>query len=228
MPPSALAPVKSSCSLDQSYSITYGDHWQRAQAAAQDAINGLGPDDRASVVLFSSGAEIALRSAAQGERPRLRAAVAAAKPGAGATRYAPALKVAGSILADSSLPRREVMLISDFQRSGWRGEEGARLPDGTKVTPVVIAGNADAPNVAVTGVSLARSTFSNQERVAVTAVVVNRSMRSLRGGQIALEFGGRAIQSKPLDVEANSSTSVTFDPVTVAGAFMRGTRARRR
>ena len=62
----------------------------------------------------------------------------------------------------------------------------------------------------------------------MTAVAVNRSMRSLRGGQLALEFGGRAIQSKPLDVEANSSASVTFDPVTVAGTFMRGTRASRR
>ncbi|MGH9253909.1 MAG: BatA domain-containing protein [Vicinamibacterales bacterium] len=208
--------------LDQSYSMAYGDHWERARAAADQAIRGLGSDDRASVVLFASGAEIALRSTAPGERQRLSAAVAAAKPGAAATRYAPALKVAGSILADSSLPRREVVLISDFQRGGWRGEEGARLPGGTKVTPVAITGDADTPNVAVTGVSLARSTFSNQERVAVTAVAVNRGMRSLRGGQLALEFGGRAIQSKPLDVEANSSTSVTFDPVTVAGTFMRG------
>ncbi|HEY5616433.1 MAG TPA: BatA domain-containing protein [Vicinamibacterales bacterium] len=208
--------------LDQSYSITYGDHWERARAAANNAINGLGPDDRASVVLFSSGAEIALRSATPGERQRLTAAVTAAKPAAGATRYAPALKVAGSILADSSLPRREVVLISDFQRVGWRGEEGARLPNGTTITPVAITGGTETPNVAVTGVSLARSTFSNQERVAVTAVVVNRGMASLRGSQLALEFGGRAIQSKPLDVEANSSTSVTFDPVTVAGTFMRG------
>jgi hypothetical protein len=208
--------------LDQSYSITYGDHWDRARAAAQNVINTLGPDDRASVVFFSSGAEIALRSAAPGERQRLAAAIAAAKPGAGATRYAPALKVAGSILADTSLPRREVVLISDFQRGGWRGEEGARLPEGTTVTPVAISGAAEAANVAVTGISLARSTFSNQERVAVTAVAVNRSMRSLRGGQLSLEFGGRAIQSKPIDVEANSSASVTFDPVTVAGTFMRG------
>ena len=208
--------------LDQSYSITYGDHWDRARAAAQNVINTLGPDDRASVVFFSSGAEIALRSAAPGERQRLAAAIAAAKPGAGATRYAPALKVAGSILADTPLPRREVVLISDFQRGGWRGEEGARLPEGTTVTPVAISGAAEAANVAVTGVSLARSTFSNQERVAVTAVAVNRSMRSLRGGQLSLEFGGRAIQTKPLDVEANSSASVTFDPVTVAGTFMRG------
>ncbi len=126
--------------LDQSYSITYGDHWDRARAAAQNVISALGPDDRASVVFFSSGAEIALRSAAPGERQRLAAAIAAAKPGAGATRYAPALKVAGSILADTSLPRREVVLISDFQRGGWRGEEGARLPEGTTVTPVAISG----------------------------------------------------------------------------------------
>ena len=31
-----------------------------------------------------------------------------------------ALKVAGSILAESKLPRREAVLISDFQRGGWQ------------------------------------------------------------------------------------------------------------
>src|SRR5215217_4482216 len=49
-----------------------------------------------AVVLFAFGAEIALRSTA--EQEALSAAVATAKPGAAATRYAPALKVAGSIL----------------------------------------------------------------------------------------------------------------------------------
>ena len=92
-------------------------------------LDGIGSADRGSLVLFSSGAEIARALGTRSDR-RLTAAVAAAKPGAGATRYAPALKVAGSILADSTLPRREVMLISDFQRGGWRGEEGARLPHG--------------------------------------------------------------------------------------------------
>jgi hypothetical protein len=209
--------------LDQSYSLAFGDRWERARAAAYEAIDGLGPDDRGSVVLFSSGAEIAMRSTAGGERPQVRAAVAAARPTAGSTRYAPALKVAGSILAESSLPRREVVLISDFQRAGWRGEEGARLPAGTTLRPVALTSGADLANVSVTAVSMARSTFSNQERVAVTAVVVNRSMRALRGGQIALEIGGRAIQTEPLEVEANGSASVTFDPVTLGGTIMRGT-----
>jgi aerotolerance regulator-like protein/VWA domain-containing protein len=207
--------------VDQSYSIGYADRWERARSAAYDAINGLGPADRGSVVLFSSGAEIALRSTAGGERERLTAAVAAAKPTDGATRYAPALKVAGSVLAESPLPRREVILISDFQRGGWRGEEGARLPEGSKVTPVLIGGGTDAPNVSVTAVSLARSAFSNQERVAVTAVVVNRGTRSLTNGQLALEIAARPVQTERLDVEAGSSASVTFAPFTLASSNMR-------
>ena len=208
--------------LDQSYSLGYADRWERAQAAASEAIDGLGPADRGSVVLFSAGAEIALRSTASGERDRLQAAVAVAAPTAGATRFAPALKVAGGILADSALPRREVVLISDFQRGGWRGEEGASLPDGSTVTPILIAGGAEAPNVAVSAVSLARSIFSDQERVAVSAVVVNRGAEQLTGAQLGLEIDGRPIQTETLDVEAGSSASVTFAPVTIAGRFMRG------
>ena len=208
--------------LDQSYSIGYADRWERAQAAASEAIDGLGPADRGSVVLFSSGAEIALRSTAAGERDRLIAAIEAAEPTAGATRFAPALKVAGGILADSPLPRREVILVSDFQRGGWRGEEGASLPDGATLTPVLIAGGAEAPNVAVTAVSLARSMFSNQERVVATAVVANRGTQSLTGGQLALEIDGRPIQTERLDVEAGSSASVTFAPFTLADSHMRG------
>ena len=44
--------------LDQSYSMAYGDRWERARTAAREALNGLGPSDRGSVVLFSSNAEI--------------------------------------------------------------------------------------------------------------------------------------------------------------------------
>ena len=223
LPPAGTGARELVVLLDQSYSMGFGDRWERARAAAYNAINGLGAADRGSVVLFSSGAEIALRSTASGERERLTAAVAEAKTTDGSTRYAPALKVAGSILAESPLPRREVVLVSDFQRGGWRGEEGARLPAGATVTAVTIGGNDDAPNVSVTAVSFARSTFSNQERVAVTAVVVNRSMRSLTGGQLSLEIGGRPVQTQPLNVEAASSASVTFDPVTVGAASIRGT-----
>ena len=65
------------------------------------------------------------------------------KPAAGATRYGPALKLAGSILGESALPRREAVLISDFQRGGWQGGEGVRLPDGAVLTPVAITDSGE-------------------------------------------------------------------------------------
>lgn len=209
--------------LDRSYSLAYGDRWERARAAAHAAINGLRAGDRASIVLFSTSTEIAIRSVEAGDRQQLTDAIADARPTAGATRYAPALKVAGSILTESSLPRREVVLISDFQRNGWHGEEDTRLPEGATVTPVPVADEGDLPNVSVTAVSLAQSTASSQQRVAVRAVVVNRGSRSLTDGQLALEIGGRPVQTEPLDVEANSSTTVTFAPVALASNFLRGT-----
>jgi hypothetical protein len=207
--------------LDQSYSMAYGDHWERARTAARDAVNALTSSDRASIVLFSSAADVAVRSTS--ERGRLQSALATAEPSAGSTRYAPALKVAGSILSESTLPRREAILISDFQASGWRGAEGARLPEGATLTPVAIGAREETQNLSASPVSLARTTFEKQERVAVTAGVLNRGTRPVRGVELTLDIGGRAIESERVDVEPSGSASVTFAPVTIASRNMRGT-----
>ncbi len=205
--------------LDRSYSMAYGNRWARAVDAARNSIASLGSADRASIVFFSTGAAVALRST--GDRARLTAAVAGGKVGAGATRYGPALKLAGSILSESALPRREVVLISDFQRSGWERADGVRLPDRTVVTPVPI-GDGESANLAVTPVSLQRSSFSGQERIAVTAGVVNRGP-AVNGLEMTLEIGGRPQQTERVNVAAHGAASVTFAPFTPEGRDTRGT-----
>jgi hypothetical protein len=207
--------------LDNSYSMGFGDHWQRATAAAREQFAKLSASDRATLVLFSSGADIQMRSTS--DKTRFNAVLDTVKPRDAATRYSPALKVAGSIVAESTLPRREVVIISDFQRGGWRGEEGARLPQGVTLTPIAVQGAADRANLSVTGLSMARSTFSNQERLTVTAVVTNRTERSVSGSNIALETGGLPVANKPLNVEPGGSASVTFDPVTISSKNFKGT-----
>jgi hypothetical protein len=209
--------------LDRSYSMGSGDKWARARAAADKAINGLTASDRGSVVLFASNAEVALRST--GDRGRLLAAIAGVEAGAGATRYGPALKLAGSILGESALPRREAILITDFQRSGWQGSEGVRLPDGAVLTPLPIIDSGKV-NHAIAPVALQHSTFENQQRVTVSTGAVNRTPLSSGAEQsvdIALEIGGRPIQTKRVTLTANGSASTTFDPVTVAERNLRGT-----
>jgi hypothetical protein len=199
--------------IDRSYSMGYGDKWQKAMSAAQSAIGGLTSGDRASVVFFSSATEVAVRSV--GDRGRLQAAVAGIQPSAGATRYGPALKLAGSILSESAIPRREAILISDFQRSGWQGSEGVKLPDGATLTTVAIQ-ESGKPNLAIAPVSLQQSEFQNQQRITVTTGAVNHTDVAATNVEISLEIGGRAIQSRRVNVAAHGSASTTFDPVTVA------------
>ena len=198
--------------LDRSYSMGYGDRWSRAVAAARSAINSLGAADRGSIVLFASGAEVALRST--GDKGRLLAALAGVESSAGATRYGPALKLAGSILGESALPRREAILISDFQRSGWQGAEGVRLPDAAVLTPTSVA-EAEPSNIAITPVALQRSLFEGQERVTVTAGAVNHAASAANGVTVALEIDGRSIQTKTINLAPHGSASTSFDPVTV-------------
>jgi hypothetical protein len=131
--------------------------------------------------------------------------------------------VAGSLLAESQLPRREVVLISDFQRSGWRGQEGTSLPAGATLSAVPVQGTANRPNLSVTAVSLQRSRFANQERVTVTAGITNRSETAVTNQPVTLEAGGLQVAAKTFSVDAGASTSVSFDPFTIAGRNYKGT-----
>ena len=205
--------------LDRSYSLGYADRWQRALAAARDAVNGLSANDRASIVLFDTGAEVALRSAS--DKGRLNAAIETARVGAAATKYGPALKLAGSIISESGLPNKEVVLISDFQRRAWLGAEGVRLPDGTKVTPVSVTDGAVA-NVSITPAVLQRTNVSGQERVTVTAGAVNSGPAAV-DVTISLEVDGRLVASKPLSLAPNGSGSVSFEAFAPVAKFTRGT-----
>ena len=100
-------------------------------------MRGLAASDKATLVLFGKNAEENMRATA--DRARLDAAIDAAKVTSGATRYGPALKLAESILSRSPLKRREAVLISDFQKSGWSGSEDVRFPDGMTLTTVSVA-----------------------------------------------------------------------------------------
>jgi hypothetical protein len=199
--------------LDRSYSMGHGDQWSRAQRAAVDAVSALSNGDRGTLVLFASSAEVAVQ--ATEDEARLQSEINATQPSASATRYGPALKLAGSLLATSNLPRREVVLISDFQRAGWSPADGLRLPAGTTLTPVPVQADG-ARNLAVTPITVQRESVSGQDRVTITAGVLNRSDQAITGAPIALELDGHVAQNATVSVQPFGSASTTFPPVTLA------------
>jgi aerotolerance regulator-like protein/VWA domain-containing protein len=204
--------------LDASASMGYGDHWQRARNAAHQVVDGLAAGDKATLVLFGRNAEENMR--ATPDKPRLNAAIDAAKVGSDSTRYGPALKLAESILSQSALKRREAVLISDFQKAGWGGSEDARFPEGMTLTTTSIA--SEASNIAVPSVTFARTAFSGQERVAVTAGITNKGDQPATNVPVVLSVDGLEIETKTATVAPRASSSVTFAPFTVAEANVRG------
>ena len=205
--------------LDRSYSMAYGDRWARAQAAARRTVQGLGRNDHATLILFGTSAQLEVRASA--DLSRVTAAIDGAKVGAEATRYAPGLKLAQRVLADSTLQTREVVMISDFQRNGWVRDESLRLPQGTVFTPVSIS-DAQTANLTVSSVLPQRSLFSGQERITVAAGIVNRGPAPVSNVQVHLELDGRNVETRSISAQPGEPASVTFQPFTLARAFTRG------
>ncbi len=196
--------------IDQSYSMGYGDRWARAREAAHDVVRGLGPEDRLTLAFFDDHARAATTST--GDGTLLHAAIDDAEPGARGTRYAPALRLARSTLERTRLPRREVVLISDYQRVGWEDRESVQLPEGTDLTVVPVA-DPESDNVVVSGVSVHRDMVEGRERVIVAARVAHRGPRAPDALAATLELDGQLVATATATLEANASTLVAFDPV---------------
>ncbi|HUR34469.1 MAG TPA: BatA domain-containing protein [Vicinamibacterales bacterium] len=205
--------------LDQSASMGYGDRWQRAKDEAGRVIDSIGAADKATLVLFSRNAEENIRATA--DRGRLQAALRTAAVTSSGTRFGPALKLAESILTRSTLQRKEAVLISDFQKTGWTGSEDVHFPEGMTLTPVSVATETVA-NLAVPSVSFARASFQGQERITVTAGVANKGAGAVTAVPVALEIDGRVIETLPVNVGPNASASVSFSPFTLSDPSVHG------
>src|SRR5687768_12767325 len=194
--------------VDRSYSMSARSVWDRASRAARDAVQQAGREDRVAVIGFGEQAELLARL----DEPRTSAQVAVQniKPNTDVTRFAPALKLAGSILANSRDPA-EIIVITDRQRSGWRNLEQVGVPVNTNIRVVDVSAT-DVRNVAVTNVQLSHSTFAGRPRIVPSARLVNRSDAEA-SVPVTLELAGRVQQSRTVKVGAKSTTDVTFEPM---------------
>ncbi|MGW8264994.1 MAG: BatA domain-containing protein [Longimicrobiales bacterium] len=205
--------------VDRSYSMGVGNHWGQAMEAARDVIREMGPLDRASLVPFARNAGVAVRSSV--DRGRLLATLDTLAVSDESTSYGPALKLAQTILEETDLPGRELVLIGDFQRAGWTGEEGVLLPGGTTVTPVNLSSRAPA-NHSVASVSLARQRVGGRDRVTPTARLTRVGGEGAVETEAVLEVDGIEVGRREVTLPADGAASVTFDPFTVSRDFTRG------
>jgi hypothetical protein len=207
--------------LDRSASMAFGDRWARAQAAARRAVRSLSGSDRATLVLFDDDATVASEPMATGDR--VAAAIGAAKLGDEGTKFAPALKLASQIISASTLPQREVVVVSDFQKNAWANHNEIVFPQGTVITPVDVGG-ASASDVAVTQPVTDRDSTGVRDHVTVAARLINTGT-SARPISATLSVGGRPVQTQHVNVPASGALQVAFTSIPVPNGPTKATVA---
>ena len=203
--------------LDRSYSMELGDNWRQAVDRTKAVAAALRPQDRVSLVTFSETPHLFHRSLS--DPARIAATLDTLRTGSLATRIGPALKLARSTLAASGLPRRRVVVISDFQRAGWRPDPDATLPAGVTIEAIAIGGGG--PNLALTDLELRRESAGARERVTVSARLVNTGGAETTT-DVTLAVDETDIGSASVTVPAGGAVPVAFDPFTLTHPFTRG------
>lgn len=204
--------------LDQSLSMGHVAVWPAALDSARAAINGLGADDRVAVVLFDDEATIAQPLTL--DRAAALAALATARPGARATRYAAALRAGRQLLVADGATRGEILVVTDLQRSGVTGLAGLELPGGILVRAIGV-GAAERGNTAITGVEVQRIAGEDRGRMIVAARVVTRGLPESRQARFELALNGRASASREITLAADGVIAVAFEAVPLPAGPVR-------
>jgi hypothetical protein len=204
--------------LDRSHSMEADGAWEDALRIARDAVDTLEPGDRAALLLFDH--ETLLTQELTPDRAVLRAALARAEIGHGHTDLAAAITRAGALLEESDAALRDIVVISDFQRSAVTAGEGPRLGAGVDVIPRAVGGG-DITNAAVAAVTLERTPLGTGGAVDLSARIVNTGTGSIVDTDLVLEVNGEERERRTLSLAPGESHDAPFRLVLARDELLR-------
>ncbi len=192
--------------LDVSASMGYEGVFPRALLAAEQAIRELNPADPVGVLLFSDQAQGVVPPST--DHAKAIAVLRTATPGMRATRFAPALRMAGDWLNELKVDRREVLLITDGQTGGLPGVADVSLPPGTTIAIRSVAA-ATPDSAAVTDTTVEYSKEADRSFAIVTARLIHQGPAPMTVNA-TLEVAGRTIEKREVPLPARGSFDLTF------------------
>ncbi len=201
---------------DVSASMGRGDGGEKLVEAAKKALEELDAGtDAAGVVAFADAARI--RAPLAKGFDRVLEAVETLEPGEGGTDIPRALRRADRHLQRAIAEKRQIVLLSDLQRTGWQTPgETTPLTAGTElvIRPIAPTGGTAA---AVRAVSFPQTTVLDREPRAIRAQVHNYSAEAVEGLEVAFTLGGQT-RTRTLNLRPGGTATATVRHVfTEAG-----------
>ena len=178
--------------LDNSYSMGYqevdGVRFEKAKTLATDILETLRHGDGATLILMSDTPQPVFQQLT----PDLESVIAAineAELSYRTTNVQPSLELAHEILAASEQLNKELYLISDFARNGWKN--WSRLPNrsGARISLLPVTEN-EAHNISIEEIRPSNQLIGVNLLLHLNVTIVNHSAASLGQNILTLFIGG--------------------------------------
>jgi hypothetical protein len=192
--------------VDNSFSLQTGDRWESLKNWALEQTADLGPEDQLGILLMHPSPTwlVPLSDDVTAARSALRDAA----PGWSSTRYEPALRLAGEVLAAAPKRERRLVWMADEQRLGWRKPDfDTPLPPGITLVAAPVPATPER-QATVTDVRLS----AEGDKLVAEAKVTNHGVAATER-TATLRVDGQSVQSEPITLEPLQSAQVRFLPV---------------
>jgi hypothetical protein len=207
--------------VDGSYSMRYGETFNRARQSARNMINDAAADEHLAVVLFSKNYQVLMPLKA--ERAEAATAVADMQPGLDSTDYLQALQAADAILKDAGPGPHRIYLISDFQDAGWnRAAPQVKLAPDVKLFPIDVS-EVKTQNLAISGVVADPAVYAQKYEGKAIARVSNFGSEDANSVAIEFKLNDLPVERKPLTLAAGATQNVEFTGFNVPEGSNRAT-----
>ena len=198
--------------IDGSYSMRYGDIFNRARQAARNAISDAPAGEQFAIVEFSRSYDVVMPL--KPSRDEALAAIAGLQPGLGSTDYLQAVQAAISLLKDAGGQKR-IHLISDFQDAGWnRSAPPVKLPTDIKLVPVDVS-DAQPTNLAVLDVKADAVVYQQKYAGKLTARVANFGAEPVSNATVDFKLNDLTVERRQLKLDGGEQGVVEFSGFNV-------------
>ncbi|PYS39297.1 MAG: hypothetical protein DMG14_14510 [Acidobacteria bacterium] len=206
--------------LDTSYSMRYGNNFDKLKSEAQRRIDSLRAGDRMALIAFNENASLVSRPTS--DKNALKAALDTVEPSFEATRFYEAFALADRVLGEFAGDQRQLVIISDFQRNGWnRSSRESVIATDVKTETVNLAVK-DWTNVGIDSVSVDQTSFTRTYSGRLIARVHNYSKDRPVEVPLSVTLNDKEVGRKPVTVSANSTALAEFTGFDLPLGFSKG------
>src|SRR5438552_12688678 len=206
--------------LDTSYSMRYGNNFDKLKAEAQKRIDAMRATDRMAIVAFNDNASLLSRPTS--DKNALKAVVDALEPSFSGTRYYEAFTLADRALGEFGGDQKQLIVISDFQRNGWNRSSRESIIGTDVKTEAVNLAVQNPNNVGIDSVSVDQTSFTRTYTGRVIARIHNYRKDIPVDVQVSVALNDKEVGKKTLTVSPNSSALAEFTGFDLQLGFSKG------